>query len=171
MRYAAIACFVFIPLIWSSEKVKAVRLRALLFQEICHMLATVKIRLQFDNPTTGELVFSLCRDEGLKRLKFLRVCFDSLKGKGESFNKIWEQAVREDDLIKKYLPSEDISALVSFGNNLGTTDTACQLEFCEKCIGQFEERRAAAFCEKTRLGKMYVTLGMAGAFALLILLI
>jgi len=135
------------------------------------MLTTVKMRLQFDNPTTGELISSLCREERLKRLGFLTACFDSLKGKGDSFHKMWEQAVRTDEMIKKYFPSADVNALVSFGNTLGTTDTACQLEFCEKCIGQFEEKRAAAISEKTRLGKMYITLGMAAAFTLLILLI
>lgn len=171
MKYAAIVCFVLIPLLWSKEKLGGLRLRAELFQEICDMLTMVKMRLQFDNPTTGELVSSLCRDANLKRLGFLTACSNSLNAEGESFHKIWEQAVREDEIIKKHLLLEDVNALVSFGNMLGTTDTAGQLLICEKCIEKFEEKRNFAFSERERLGKIYLTLGAAGAFTILILLI
>lgn len=171
MRYIAIACLALIPVIWSLEKLGALVLRAELFSEICDMLTTVKTRLRFDNPTTGELVSSMCRDANLKKLGFLAPCRDSLKTAGDPFNKTWEKAVREDAAIKKHLSADDVNALVSFGNTLGTTDTAGQLLICENCIAQFAERKNFAFSEKARLTKLYLTLGAAGAFTVLILLI
>lgn len=171
LRYIAVVCFALIPVIWSLEKLGVLRLRAELFSEICDMLTTVKTRLQFDNPTTGELISSLCRDTNLKRLSFLAPCLDSLKTAGDPFNRTWERAVREDAAIQKHLSADDVNALVSFGNTFGTTDTAGQLLICENCISQFGERKSFAFSEKARLTKLYLTLGAAGAFTVLILFI
>lgn len=171
MRYAAIICLALIPLILSGDKLKGLKFRADFFQEICEMLTTVKMRLQFDNPTTGELIASLCGNESFKRLSFLGECLNLLKNDGYSFGSVWERSVKENEMIKEYLLPDDISALISFGKTLGTTDTAGQLLICEKCEELFLKKREFAISEKARLSKLYLTLAAAGAAVILILLI
>lgn len=171
MRYAAIMCLALIPLIWSGDKLKGLKFRADFFQEICEMLTTVKMRLQFDNPTTGELMQFLCCKESFKRLSFLSECLSLLKNDDDSFACVWERSIKSSEMIKEYLLQDDINALISFGKTLGTTDTEGQLLICEKCIEQFSKRKEFSASEKARLSKLYLTLAAAGAAVILILLI
>lgn len=170
MRYAALICLALIPFIISGDKLKGLKFRAEFFEEICEMLTTVKMRLQFDNPTTGELIAFLCGNEGFKRLSFLDDCLNAQKNDTDSFGAVWERSIKENKIIKEYLLPDDISTLISFGKTFGTTDTAGQLLICEKCEEQFSLKSKFAASEKARLSKLYLTLASAGAAVILILL-
>lgn len=171
MKYAAILCLACIPLLWSRRRTAKLSGRAAALSEICAMLAGFQMRLEFDNPTTAELIEGVCKDGALPRLKFLRECLATLKSEAGTFSEVFEGAVLRDKQLADCLTKEDTGALLAFGAALGTTDTGGQLLLCRRFMAEFGERRAAAVEESVRLSKVYASLGVTGALAIVILLI
>ncbi len=171
MKYAAILCFACIPLLWSRRRTARLKGRAAVLSEICAMLAGFQMRLEFDNPTTAELIEGACKDNALPRLKFLRECLAILRSEAGVFSEVWESAALRDKPLTACLTKEDTGALLAFGAALGTTDTGGQLLLCRRFMAEFGEKRAAAEEESARLTKIYTSLGITGALAVVILLI
>lgn len=124
-------------------------------REICEMLIQVSIMIRHRGLDVYEIFNEILSSGGYRCLMFLNKLPDKYRP-GENFHEIWRDAVSSD----KTIGDEEKQQLLSFGENLGTSDIEGQLMSIEsviELIKQIEQKRNEEYYRK---GRLYRSVGL-----------
>lgn len=132
--------------------------RAETLENILLMLSITETQLRYSRMPVSDLLKSLCENNALSGLGFLKECRELLCF-GESFPCAWKKSIEASSELKRLLP-ETYDNLLVLGDEIGATDLDGQLSRCEyyNCLftGVLSERRE----KSKRSAKLFPPLGM-----------
>lgn len=133
------------------------------------MLELIGAEIKYCAIPVEELIRNLSSRSELKELKFIKSCCEYCESGTPfplAFKKALENRENTGDLLQ-----EDISLLISFGNQLGTTDAQGQISICEYHKELIRQNLKAANENKNKQAKLYSNLGLIVGIAVAIVLI
>lgn len=131
------------------------------------MLSVAEQSLCYLSSPADELMRSLSEKSELSELKFLRTCYAEMCG-GEDFRTAWSGSVGERDNVR-YLDRDDVSLLLSFGENFGTTDSDGQVANCKLHSSLVDDRLARARRKRDSCASLSCGMGVLCGIGLMII--
>jgi len=132
------------------------------------MLCVLQTQLRFSAAPVEELLRLLCEREGLRQLAFLGECRKACLA-GTPFPVAWQEALAGG--TADTLGRDGRAQLLSFGEDLGTTDLEGQLQRCELYAQLLGESLAAARETQKKYAKLLPGVGLLCGLAFAILLL
>lgn len=130
------------------------------------MLQLIENEIRYCALPVRELLEKIDIRKELSGLTFVSECKKKYTS-NEDFAEVWRECIETSDVC---LAVEDKNLLCSFGDALGTTDIAGQINHCKLHIKLFEERLELAKKDREKQGKMYTNMGaLTGVFLAVIL--
>lgn len=160
MKYVGMCC-ILVACIWTGQyySTSAVkRIRAL--EQVLLLLNAVQNELSYCRTPVRELVHRLALRSEFSELPFLQVC-SRMCDQEIPFPQAWSASLQERSQTGS-LRREDLSQLLAFGSQLGTTDLNGQISLCRLYVRLFEERLTQAREWKSKYAKLYLSLGVLG---------
>ena len=143
--------------------------RAQTLESILLMLSITETQLRYSRMPVSDLLKSLCENNALTGLDFLRECRELLCF-GESFSSAWKRSIEASAELKKLLP-ETYDNLLVLGDEIGATDLDGQLSRCEYYNRLFTRVLSERQEKSRRSAKLFPPLGALIGFSVVILLV
>ena len=131
------------------------------------MIETVKTQISFINVDIVSLISTLCENNSFSELDFLYECKNKI-GDTDSFESVWTNSV---NCFVSPLTDDDKRIIISFGSQLGKSDTNGQIRNCELHINQIEKQIAQAEENYQKYGNLYINLSIISGVMIVIFLI
>lgn len=132
--------------------------RAQTLETILLMLSITESQLRYSRMPVSDLLKSLCENNALSGLGFLKECRELLCF-GESFSSAWKKSVEASSGLKRLLP-ETYDNLLVLGDEIGATDLDGQLSRCEYYSRLFSRVLSEREEKSKRSAKLFPPLGM-----------
>ncbi len=167
MRYLA-AFMIALCLCSAGRFVSAqLEMRIAKLEKVYILFSDIKSRIEFTADCVTDIFCAVDCAESYKILPFVEKCAKRLSD-GESFDTVWKSSLSEKENVTG-LKKEDVIILLSFGETLGTTDTAGQISNCEIHKKLIETKLESARDDYRMYSKPAKGIGVLAGVAVLIL--
>lgn len=140
-----------------------------ILENIVMMLCIIKTQLRYTHLPLHSMMRFLEENENVKSLGFVSECIEMTE-RGKAFRQCWKESILNEKELCRLIP-ESIPHLISFGENLGTTDLEGQLSCCEYYERIFRKLLDGKEVQNKKYAKLFPTLGTMLGISAAILII
>ncbi len=141
--------------------------RIVILRQFLLLLETVQTQISFINTDLFSLFSYLSENKSINELTFVTKCFESLS-KTDDFELLWADCINN---FKSPLTKDDSAIILSFGRQLGKSDTEGQIRNCQIHKYQIENQITDAEEKYKKYGNLYLKLGVLSGFLIVIVLL
>ena len=141
--------------------------RIIILRQFLLLLEAVQTQISFINTDLFSLFSYLSENKSLDELTFVNKCFESLS-ETDNFELLWTDCVNN---FKSPLTKDDSAIILSFGTQLGKSDTEGQIRNCQIHKCQIENQITDAEEKYKKYGNLYLKLGVLSGFLIVIFLL
>lgn len=138
-----------------------------LLDEIEKMFVYIKNNITYVATPLSEIFYDMAGSKEFEKLDFVKTCNDSLQ-KGEKFSGAFCKAVGKTELP---LADEHKELLLSFGRQLGDSDTEGELNKLTFYSNSLSALNKEAREKRDKTAKLYTSLGVFGGLAIALILL
>lgn len=131
------------------------------------MFSVAEQSLCYLSSPADELIRALSEKSELSELEFLRTCYAEMND-GKDFRTAWSGAVGKRENVR-YLDRDDVSLLLSFGENFGTTDSDGQVANCRLHSTLVDDRLVQARKKRDSCASLSCGMGVLCGIGLMII--